>query len=128
MHVLIIEDDLLLALDLQDILADLGGRTISLASTEENAFRSALGQRPDLVVSDVRLAQGMGTIAIQRIRENLGTIPVIYVTANPERALQDDPGAMVLSKPFRQSDLAEAVSIIMQSHMISENSSAASNA
>jgi CheY-like chemotaxis protein len=115
MHILIIEDDLLLALDLQDALAELGGRSVSFAATEDNAVRSAVGQKPDLIVSDVRLAEGIGTKAVQRIRESLGDIPVIYVTANPERALREDPGATVLSKPFRREDLAEAKSLVMRS-------------
>jgi CheY-like chemotaxis protein len=121
MHFLIIEDDLLLAMDLQDILADLGSRTTAVASTEEQAFKSALAQRPDLIVSDVRLAEGTGPKAIQRIREALGTIPAIYVTASPERARAEDPEAPILSKPFLPEQLAEAKLLVMRASEPSAN-------
>jgi len=105
MHILIIEDDLLVALDVEDSLSALGSITTALAATEENAVKSAVNRRPDLIISDVRLADGSGPAAIQRIRETVGEIPVMYVTGNPERAREDDPGAPVLPKPFDRTAL-----------------------
>jgi len=114
MHVLIIEDDLLLALDLEDCLTGHLACTTSLASTENQACKSADGRRPDLIVSDIRLADGDGTRAVARIRAAHGEIPAIYVTANPERARAEDPEAPVIAKPFGHADLAEASARLLQ--------------
>lgn len=107
MHVLILEDDLLIALDVEACVEGLGAITTDLTSSEENAIRLAAERRPDMIVSDVRLASGTGPSAVRRIRELYGDIPTVYVTGNPEAARQADPQSAVIVKPLRWSRLAE---------------------
>lgn len=104
-HVLIIEDEALVALDLQGILAESGATSFDIADTEELAVTKALAKRPDFITSDVRLRKGTGPSAVDAIRRALGEVPVVFVTGTPEGCEPCD-GAKILFKPI----LDEAVS------------------
>ena len=97
-HVLIIEDEALIALDLQDILAATGATTFSFAETEEEAIEAARRQRPDVITSDVMLREGSGPRAVEAIQLEMGAMPVIFITATPDACLSCAP-AHILSKP-----------------------------
>ncbi|MBO9575310.1 MAG: response regulator [Sphingobium sp.] len=108
MHVLIIEDDALIAMNLQMFLENLGADSTALAASQAQAVREALDHRPDLIASDVKLTEGTGPEAVKAIRSQLGDIPVIYITGNPEIALDADPSAPVIDKPIRWLELVKA--------------------
>jgi len=108
MHVLIIEDDALIALNLRMFLEELGADSTALAASQADAVREALDHRPDLIASDVKLTEGTGPEAVEVIRSRLGDIPVIYITGNPEVAHDADPSATVLDKPIRWLELVKA--------------------
>ena len=112
MHILIIEDDLLMALDIEACLERMGLRSSDFASSEDNALKLAGLRRPDLIISDVRLAQGNGPEAVRRIRAHHGFIPCIYVTGNPDVARAADPDAGIIVKPMNWPDLTDIVSAI----------------
>lgn len=108
MHVLIIEDESMIALMMQDYLRDLGYETFSSASSEDEAVVCALSRRPDLIVADFRLKFGTGVDAVRRICEKV-LVPTIYVVGVPSDVRGADPAAIVLEKPFMSDDLAKAV-------------------
>lgn len=108
MHVLIIEDALLIALDVQACVEKMGATSTEMASSEEHAVHSARRRRPDLIASDVRLAQGSGPGAVKRIQEEYGPVPVIYITATPDIAQSMHPGSHVLTKPFQWGAFEDA--------------------
>ena len=112
MHVLIIEDEALLAIDLQCFLEELGAETCALADTEAEAIRLALDRRPDLITADVNLREGTGPAAVRIIRESIGDIPVVYVTGHPECCGTLDANTHALEKPVLWLKLVEA----LQSH------------
>jgi CheY-like chemotaxis protein len=107
MHVLIIEDEALLALQLQIFLEELGA-DCSLAVSEAEAVEEALRHKPDLIASDVQLSEGFGPAAVKVIQAKLGEIPVIYITGTPEDAREADPDAPVLAKPVKWLELVKA--------------------
>lgn len=107
MHVLIIEDDALLAMNLQLFLEELGADSTSLAASQADAVRKALDHRPDLIASDVQLTEGNGPDAVKAIKARLGDIPVVYVTGNPDEARELDPTAPVIEKPVRWLQLVQ---------------------
>ncbi|HEX7853081.1 MAG TPA: response regulator [Sphingobium sp.] len=107
MHILIIEDEALVALDLQMFLEELGAESCAVAANEEEALREALRQRPDFIASDVKLGAGFGPSAVKAIRVQLGEIPAVYITGNPELAREADPGVPVITKPIRWLELVE---------------------
>lgn len=101
-HALVIEDDYLAA-DYIAALAELAGATSTeIAQTEDKAVAAALKQRPDIILCDVRLAQGCGQAAAFRIRAELGNIPILYVTGDPDACRSTRDAEAVLSKPFER--------------------------
>ncbi len=108
MHVLIIEDENMIAMHVQEYMRDLGFDSFSIASGQDQAVKSALQRRPDLIIADFRLEQGTGAEAVKQICEE-GSIPTIYVAALASVVTAVDPRAVVLEKPFVSRELSKAV-------------------
>ncbi len=106
-HVLIIEDDFLLALDLEGMLEAQGASSFSLAATEEEAVTAARSRRPDFISADGRLKQGTGPGAVATIRRELGPIPAIFVTGTPAECPTGELQT-VIEKPFDPASIASA--------------------
>jgi CheY-like chemotaxis protein len=106
-HILIIEDEALVAMDLQMFLEELGAGSCALAATEQEALQLALDHRPDFIASDVKLESGTGPNAVKAIRDHLGAVPTVYITGNPELAMAADPGVPIIAKPIRWLELVE---------------------
>jgi len=109
MHILIVEDDALLAINIQMLVEDLGAASSQIVATEIAAIEQARRFRPNLIISDLHLQQGLGVTAVQTIRASIGNVPVVYVTGDPEEALRLDPAALVLSKPLKEKELIAAI-------------------
>jgi CheY-like chemotaxis protein/DNA-directed RNA polymerase specialized sigma24 family protein len=109
--VLVIEDEPLIALDLQRLLEGLG-HSVTIARTRDDALRAAAIANPGLVIADIRLADGSsGLDAVNDLLDRL-TVPVIFVTAFPERlttGLRPEP-AFLIPKPFREEAVKATVS------------------
>jgi CheY-like chemotaxis protein len=112
-RILIVEDESLIAWDLERCLIRLGYGVLGLVSSGQEAVARALELRPDLILMDIRLPGDMdGIEAAGRIRAQLQTI-IVYMTAyadepTVQRALAHDP-ATVMRKPFRISELQRAL-------------------
>ena len=107
-HVLIIEDEALIAMHIEATLADLGATSFAFAETEAEAIREATLRKPALITSDVRLRSGTGPGAIGIILRELGQLPVIYITATPEDCTPCEPTSRVLGKPLDEASIAFA--------------------
>jgi CheY-like chemotaxis protein len=109
-RVLIIEDEPIIALDLQQLVESAGHEVVGVASSEEEAVTLAEAEKPSLVLADINLGEGGdGASAVSRILAR-HSAPVIFVTAYPERLLtgaQLEP-AFVITKPFEPTTLAVA--------------------
>lgn len=115
-RVLIIEDEAIIAMDLESIVADLGHRVIGVARTRDDAVKLAAKEAPDLVLADIQLADNSSGIdAVNDILGALGHRPVIFITAFPERLLTGDrpEPAFLISKPFSEEQVRSAVSQAM---------------
>ena len=114
--VMIIEDEAIIAVDLEAIVAGMGHRVTGVASTETAAVGLADTQKPNLILSDIQLADGSSGIdAVRRITETHGDIPVVFITAFPERLLTgaaEEP-AFLISKPYTEDQVRSAVSQAM---------------
>ncbi|GGC55489.1 response regulator [Siccirubricoccus deserti] len=109
-RVLIIEDEPIIALDIQELVERCGHSVVGIAATEAEAVAIAQAERPSLVLADINLgAGGDGVSAVARILRDL-TAPVIFVTAYPERLLTGEAvePAFVITKPFDPTTLAVA--------------------
>ena len=107
-HVLIIEDELLIALNIEAILSDNGATSFDFADTEAGAVAAAEIHHPEFIVADVMLKEGAGPAAVQTIRALLGDIPVIFVTGTPEACHPCNPPARVFEKPMNEASIARA--------------------
>lgn len=99
-HTLIIEDDWLIAEHISDIATRAGALSVEVVATEADAVSAAMARRPEMILSDVKLATGTGPAAVFEIRQRLGAIPVIFITGTPEACDPCDYAAAVLEKPI----------------------------
>lgn len=108
--VLIIEDEPVIAMDIEELVQSCGHHVVGVASTEAEAVEIAERTRPGLILADINLGVGGdGTSAVSRIMRN-HYAPVIFVTAYPERLLTGEAlePAFVITKPFEPMTLAIA--------------------
>jgi two-component system, response regulator PdtaR len=106
-HVLIIEDELLIALDIEEILTRAGATSFDRVDSEQAAVAAAELRRPDLMTVDVVLRSGFGPSAVDTIAKRHGDIPTIYITATPE-ACRSGGHTRVLCKPVNEGAVARA--------------------
>jgi CheY-like chemotaxis protein len=107
-HVLIIEDEPLIAMLVRDLLEEEGATSFSFAATQDDAVAAAISEPPALITSDVKLVEGTGPLAIAAIHHHLGPVPVIFITGTPAECQPCNPPGRVLTKPFNNSELASA--------------------
>lgn len=104
-HVLIIEDEILIALDIEGSLEELGYASFDIAASPVQALASAISHRPDLITADVRIRGGSGIDAVRAIKAELGEIPVVYITGSIDMLRAEDARAVV-EKPIDPRSLA----------------------
>ena len=119
-RILVVEDESIVALDIQDRLESLGYEVPTTVASGEKAIEQAGALRPDLVLMDIQLQGRMdGVEAADQIRRLFG-IPVIYLTANAdhptvERAKVTEPFGYVI-KPFEERELHTTIEVALYKH------------
>lgn len=108
LRVLLVEDDVMIAMLLAEILAELGHTVCAIAVTEIDAVAAALRNRPDLMIVDAGLSEGDGVSAVDTILL-AGFVPHVFVTGDPLGVQALSPGAIVLQKPFFEPELIRAI-------------------
>ena len=110
--ILIIEDEAVIAIDLEALVTDLGHRVTRIARTHKEAVAAIADQTPGLVLADIHLADGSsGLEAVNEILTKC-TVPVIFITAFPERLLTGErpEPTFLITKPFRPETVTAIVS------------------
>ena len=111
-EVLIIEDEPIIAMDIEMIVRDLGHNVTGVAVTRSEAVAQARQSPPTLVLADIQLADdSSGIDAVKDILAEF-TVPVIFITAFPERLLtgsRPEP-TFLITKPFQRSTVKAAIS------------------
>lgn len=111
-RVLIIEDEPLIAMDLETIVRDQGHEVTGVAVTRDEAVALAMDDRPGLVLADIQLADdSSGIDAVKDILAQFN-VPVIFITAFPERLLTGErpEPTFLITKPFQRSTVKAAIS------------------
>jgi DNA-directed RNA polymerase specialized sigma24 family protein len=109
--VLIIEDEPIIAMDLETIVRDLGHNVTGVAVTRDEAVAQAMAHRPGLVLADIQLADdSSGIDAVKDILAEF-SVPVIFITAFPERLLTGErpEPTFLITKPFQRSTVKAAI-------------------
>jgi DNA-directed RNA polymerase specialized sigma24 family protein len=108
--VLIIEDEPMIAMDLESIVEGLGHRVTSVARTHDEAVKAVRKSKPGLVLADIQLADGSS--GLDAVNEMLSgfAVPVIFITAYPDRLLTGErpEPAFLITKPY-QPDTVKAI-------------------
>jgi CheY-like chemotaxis protein len=109
-EVLIIEDEAIIAMDLEALVESLGHNVIDVARTHKQALEIVGKRRPGLILADIQLADGSsGLDAVNDILQKFD-VPIVFITAYPERLLtgaKPEP-TFLITKPF-QTDTLKAV-------------------
>lgn len=109
--VLIIEDEPIIAMDIETIVRDLGHNVTGVAVTRDEAVAQARQSPPGLVLADIQLADdSSGIDAVKDILAEF-SVPVIFITAFPERLLtgtRPEP-TFLITKPFQRSTVKAAI-------------------
>ncbi|QNA83139.1 response regulator [Sphingomonas sp. So64.6b] len=111
-RVLIIEDEPIIAMDIEAIVRDLGHDVTGVAVTRDEAVALAMEDRPGLVLADIQLADdSSGIDAVKDILAEF-QVPVIFITAFPERLLTGErpEPTFLITKPFQRSTVKAAIS------------------
>ena len=111
-RVLIIEDEPIIAMDIETIVRDLGHDVTGVAVTRDEAVALAMEDRPGLVLADIQLADdSSGIDAVKDILAEFA-VPVIFITAFPERLLTGErpEPTFLITKPFQRSTVKAAIS------------------
>jgi DNA-directed RNA polymerase specialized sigma24 family protein/CheY-like chemotaxis protein len=110
-NVLIIEDEPMIAMDIETIVRDLGHEVAGIAITADEAVTMAKAERPGLVLADIQLADNSSGIdAVKAILAEF-SVPVIFITAFPERLLTGErpEPTFLITKPFQRSTVKAAI-------------------
>lgn len=116
-HALVIEDEFLIAMELETLLLQQGFKTVDIAVSRDEALSSALRQRPDLITADYRIVDGTGVEAVAAVEARLGPLAVLYVSGNCDLVAEDDRARVRLEKPFNAVTLANACQQAIQQHL-----------
>lgn len=111
-QVLIIEDEPVIAADIEALVKELGHEVIDIAATRGEAVEAVARNTPGLVLADIQLADGSSGIDAVNDILHAHPIPVIFITAFPERLLTGDrpEPAYLITKPFREEAVKAAIS------------------
>ena len=110
--VLVIEDEAIISADIQSLVTELGHRVTGTATTHDEAIDAVARHKPGLVLADIQLADGSSGIdAVNDILKTMD-VPVIFITAFPERLLTGErpEPTFLITKPFQRSTVKAAIS------------------
>ncbi len=123
-EILVIEDEPVIAMDIVGIVRQAGHRVLGIAATRDQAVRMAEARPPGLILADIKLADDSSGIgAVDEILAHLAEqrpggarIPVIFITAFPERLLNDErlEPSLLITKPFSDHLLRVAIAQAIQ--------------
>ena len=110
-EVLIIEDEPVIAADIEALVRELGHKVMAVTTTRKEAVDAVRTRQPGLILADIQLADGSS--GIDAVKDILGDhdVPVIFITAFPERLLTGErpEPTFLITKPFQPETVKAAV-------------------
>lgn len=112
-RILIVEDEIIVAMDLEATLEDFGFETVGIAADKASALQLAVAQ-PDVALVDVNLRDGPTGPEIGEALSREFGVNVVFITANPRMLGDGIPGAIgVLQKPYDPHAIKQTVEYIL---------------
>lgn len=116
LKILIVEDEALLAMELEDIVHEAGHTVVGSAMSFRDAKGILLAEEPDVALVDINLSDGPTGIDVARYIGEHCRSTVVFLTANPKRIPRDFAGALgVIAKPYTVNGLMAALQYLEES-------------
>ncbi|SLN76880.1 response regulator [Roseisalinus antarcticus] len=115
-RILVIEDETVIAMDIEGIVESMGHEVTGVATTADEAVDLGDAAEPDMILADIRLADGSSGIdAVSDLLQKFGDIPVVFITAFPELLLTGNKRepAFMIAKPYSPGQVMTAISQAM---------------
>jgi len=112
LRIVVVEDDAIIATLFEELLGMMGHQVCASVASEADAVVAARTLSPDLMIVDEWLNPGSGVTAMHTILKS-GHVPHVYVTTNIARVRDVDPGAVIVSKPFREAELVNGMRLAL---------------
>lgn len=118
-RILIVEDEYLVAAEIEDVVGDMGYVSAGIAGDQRSAL--ALARQTDIALVDLNLRDGPTGITIGKILAQTHGVTVVFITANPSQLGEGVPGTLgVLPKPATDRDIREAVEFAVAKRVAGE--------
>lgn len=115
LRILVVEDEVLIALELEYLLEDLGYVTVGIAGSSADAIALGRTTAPDVALVDIHLIDGPTGLEVARTLSADPRITVLFMTANSKRIPADFAGALgVIAKPYSERAVASALSYVAE--------------
>src|SRR5690606_21792251 len=112
-RILIVEDEIIVATEIEYVVAEMGHDPIAIAADQRSALAHA--SRADIALVDLNLRDGPSGIGIGKILAQTHGVTVVFLTANPAQLGEGVPGTVgVLSKPVAEADLKEVINYAVE--------------
>lgn len=113
LRILVVEDEALIALELESLLDDLGHVTVGVAGTSAEAIAMGRTTAPDVALVDIHLVDGPTGIEVARALSADRRTTVVFMTANAKRIPADFAGAIgVIAKPYSERVVASTLDYV----------------
>jgi CheY-like chemotaxis protein len=114
LRILVVEDEILIALELESLLQDLGHDVVGIAASSKDALSLGRDLKPDLAFVDIHLSDGPSGVDVARHLSSEHGVTVLFMTANAKRIPEDFAGAWgVIAKPYTERGVREALAYVM---------------
>ncbi|MEA1831849.1 response regulator [Methylobacterium durans] len=115
MRILVVEDEVLIALELEYLLQDLGYVTVGVAGSSAEAIALGRSTSPDVALVDIHLIDGPTGVDVARALSANPRTTVVFMTANSKRIPEDFAGAFgVIAKPYSERVVASALTYVAE--------------
>jgi len=123
-NILVVEDEIIVALDLKRCLQGMGYQVVQVVTTGEKAIKAAKNKRPDLVLMDIRLKGKMNGIEAAKVINSQYDVPVVYLTAYADdhtlrQATTAGPYGYLV-KPFDARELKTTIEVSIFKHKMEQ--------
>ncbi|WP_336489859.1 response regulator [Methylobacterium nigriterrae] len=115
LRILVVEDEALIALELEYLLDDLGHVTVGVAASSSEAIALGASTAPDVALVDIHLVDGPTGVEVARALSADPRTTVLFMTANSKRIPDDFAGALgVIAKPYSERVVATALAYVAE--------------
>lgn len=112
LSILVVEDEAIIGMLLTEVLNGMGHEVIAVVGTEAAAVTIAAEYKPDLLIVDAGLTSGNGISAVDAILASRA-VPHFFTTGDALKVRLLRPDAIILEKPFYETDLADAIELAL---------------